>query len=131
VIEKAGRPAIEVIGEIVPEVTNAFPWPKAMRWGEASAKPGALNWVRPLHSIVAMFGPETEEPEIVKFEVGGIVSGDTTRGHRFLAPDAIKVKRLDDYTAKLEKAKVVVDPARRAQMILTDAKNLAFAQGFD
>lgn len=131
VIEKAGRPSIEVIGEIVPEVTNAFPWPKAMRWGEASAKPGALNWVRPLHSIVAMFGPETEEPEVVRFEVGGVTSGDTTRGHRFLAPDAIKVKRLDDYTAKLEKAKVVVDPARRAQMILTDAKNLAFAQGFE
>jgi glycyl-tRNA synthetase beta chain len=131
VIEKAGRPSIDVIGEIVPEVTTAFPWPKAMRWGEASAKPGALNWVRPLHSILATFGPETEEPEIVKFEVGGVASGDTTHGHRFLAPDAIKVKRFDDYMAKLEKAKVVVDPARRAQMILTDAKNLAFAQGFE
>jgi len=130
-IEKTGRPSIDVIGEIVPEVTTAFPWPKAMRWGEASAKPGALNWVRPLHSIVATFGPETEEPEIVKFEVGGVASGDVTHGHRFLAPDAIKVKRFDDYMAKLEKAKVVVDPARRAQMILTDAKNLAFAQGFE
>ncbi|AMN40967.1 glycine--tRNA ligase subunit beta [Rhodoplanes sp. Z2-YC6860] len=131
VIEKAGRPAIDVIGEIVPEVTTAFPWPKAMRWGEASARPGALNWVRPLHSIIATFGPETEEPEIVKFEVGGVASSDITHGHRFLAPDAIKVKRFDDYMAKLEKAKVVVDPARRAQMILTDAKNLAFAQGFE
>ena len=68
VIDKPGRPAIEVIAGIVPEVAKAFPWPKAMRWGEASAKPGALNWVRPLHSIVAMFGPETEEPDIVPFE---------------------------------------------------------------
>jgi glycyl-tRNA synthetase beta chain len=131
VIEKVGRPAIEVIGEIVPDVAKSFPWPKAMRWGEASAQPGALNWVRPLHSIVAMFGPETEEPEVVAFDVGGIAAGDTTRGHRFLAPDPIKVKRFDDYMAKLEKAKVVVDPARRAQIILTDAKNLAFAQGFE
>ncbi len=131
VIEKAGRPAIEVIGEIVPDVAKSFPWPKAMRWGEASAHPGALNWVRPLHSIVAMFGPETEEPEVVKFDVGGIAAGDITRGHRFLAPEPIKVKRFDDYMAKLEKAKVVVDPARRAQIILTDAKNLAFAQGFE
>ena len=88
VIEKPGRPAIEVIAEIVPEVAKAFPWPKSMRWGEASARPGALNWVRPLHSIVAMFGPETEEPEIVPFEVGGIKAGDTTYGHRFLAPRA-------------------------------------------
>src|SRR5689334_45022 len=97
VIEKAGRPAIEVIAEIVPEVTKGFPWPKSMRWGAASAQPGALNWVRPLHSIVATFGPETEEPEIVPFNVGGIASGDVTRGHRFLAPAEIKVKRFDDY----------------------------------
>src|SRR5215203_864609 len=72
VIDKPGRPAIEVIGEIVPEVVRSFPWPKSMRWGEHSAKPGALGWVRPLHSIVATFGPETEEPEIVPFAVDGI-----------------------------------------------------------
>jgi len=131
VIDKPGRPAIEVIAGIVPELAKAFPWPKAMRWGETSGKPGALNWVRPLHSIVAMFGPETEEPDIVAFDVGGIKAGDTTYGHRFLSPQPIKVKRLDDYMAKLDAAKVVVDPARRAQMILTDAKTLAFAQGFE
>ena len=131
VIDKPGRPAIEVIAGIVPEVAKAFPWPKAMRWGEASAKPGALNWVRPLHSIVAMFGPETEEPDVVAFDVGGVAAGNTTYGHRFLSPQPIKVKRLDDYMAKLDAAKVVVDPARRAQMILTDAKTLAFAQGLE
>src|SRR6186997_1770758 len=131
VIDKPGKPAIEVIAGIVPEVAKAFPWPKAMRWGEASAKSGALNWVRPLHSIVAMFGPETEEPDVVPFDVGGVKAGDTTYGHRFLAPAPIKVKRLDDYIAKLDAAKVVVDPARRAQMILTDAKTLTFAQGLE
>jgi glycyl-tRNA synthetase beta chain len=131
VIEKSGKPAIEVIAGIVPEVAKAFPWPKAMRWGEASGKPGALSWVRPLHSIVAMFGPETEEPDVVAFDVGGVTAGDTTYGHRFLSPNAIKVKRLDDYMSKLDAAKVVVDPARRAEMILADAKTLAFAQGFE
>ncbi len=131
VIEKKGRAAIEVIGEIVPEVVKSFPWPKSMRWGEASAKPGALGWVRPLHSIIATFGPETEDPDIVPFAVDGIAAGDTTHGHRFLAPEAIKVRRFDDYVAKLEKAKVVLDPERRKQSILTDAKNLAFAQGFE
>src|SRR5205807_3351412 len=75
VIEKPGRPAIEVIGEIVPAVVKGFPWPKSMRWGEQSAKPGALAWVRPLHSIVATFGPETEEPEIVPFAIDGIAAG--------------------------------------------------------
>ena len=116
VIEKPGRAAIEVIGEIVPEVVKSFPWPKSMRWGEQSAKPGALGWVRPLHSIVATFGPETEEPDIVRFAVDGIAAGDETRGHRFMAPEPFKVRRLDDYGEKLEKAKVVLDPsaARRS-----------------
>ena len=58
-------------------------------------------------------------------------AGNITYGHRFMSPATIKVRGFDDYMAKLEKAKVVVDPARRAQIILTDAKNLAFAQGLE
>jgi len=131
VIEKPGRPAIEVIGQLVPDVVRAFPWPKSMRWGERSAQPGALGWVRPLHSIVATFGPETEDPDIVAFAIDGIAAGDETRGHRFMAPQPFKVRRLEDYAAKLEKAKVVLDPERRRQIILADAKNLAFAQGYE
>ncbi len=97
-----------------------------MRWGA-----GTLNWVRPLHSIVCTFGPETEEPEIVRFEIGGIKSGDVTHGHPVLAPGPIKVRRLDDYLQKLEKAKVVPDRERRKAAILADAKNLALAQGLE
>src|SRR5438876_5323699 len=107
VIEKPGRPAIEVLAEIVPDVVKTFPWPKSMRWGEQSARPGSLGWVRPLHSIVATFGPETEEPDIVPFVIDGIKVGDETRGHRFMAPQPFKVRRFEDYAAKLEKAKVV------------------------
>jgi glycyl-tRNA synthetase beta chain len=131
VIERPGRSAIEVIGEILPDVIKSFPWPKSMRWGAASKEPGALTWVRPLHSIVATFGPETEEPDIVPFEVGGIAAGNETRGHRFLAPEPFAVRRLDDYMAKLDKAKVVLDPERRRTIILTEAKQLAFAQGLE
>jgi glycyl-tRNA synthetase beta chain len=130
-IEKPGRAAIDVIGEILPDVIKSFPWPKSMRWGAASKEPGALTWVRPLHSIVATFGPETEEPDIVPFAVGGIAAGNQTRGHRFLAPEPFMVRRLDDYMAKLDKAKVVLDPERRRTIILTEAKQLAFAQGLE
>jgi len=126
VIEKPGRPALDVLAEMIPEVVRSFPWPKSMRWGL-----GRLNWVRPLHSILATFGPETEEPEIVGFSVDHIAASDVTRGHRFMAPAAFKVRRFGDYLAKLEAAKVVLDPARRGQMILTDAKHLAFAQGYE
>src|SRR5580698_4900091 len=131
VIEKPGRAAIDVIGEIIPDVIKSFPWPKSMRWGEQSKAPGALNWVRPLHSIVATFGPETEEPEIVSFAIGGIVAGNETRGHRFLAPAPFTVRRFADYAQKLDKAKVVLDPERRHDIILTEAKQLAFAQGLE
>jgi glycyl-tRNA synthetase beta chain len=148
VIEKAGRPALEVLAEMIPEVVRSFPWSKSMTWGSpifvmdgddyvvtedggyVLAEPWP-KWVRPLHSIVATFGPETEEPEIVQFKIGEIKSGDETRGHRFMAPAPFKVRRFDDYVAKLEKAKVVLDPARRAATILADAKNLAFAQGYE
>jgi glycyl-tRNA synthetase beta chain len=125
-IEKPGRAAIQVIAETIPEVVRSFPWPKSMRWGS-----GRLSWVRPLHSIVATFGPETEEPEVVPFTVDGLVAGDETRGHRFMAPAPFKVRRFDDYVAKLEAAKVMLDSERRADTILADAKNLAFAQGFE
>jgi glycyl-tRNA synthetase beta chain len=131
VVEKPGRAALDVITEILPEVIKTFPWPKSMRWGPQSKEAGALRWVRPLHSILATFGPETEEPDIVPFTVDGMTAGNLTRGHRFLAPDAFTVRRLADYTAKLDKAKVVLDPERRRSIILTEAKQLAFAQGLE
>jgi glycyl-tRNA synthetase beta chain len=131
VIEKPGRAAIEVIGEILTNVIKTFPWPKSMRWGLRSSEPGALNWVRPLHSIVATFGPETEEPEIVRLSVDGIAAGNETRGHRFLAPAPFTVRRLADYLQKLDRAKVVPDAERRRDIISTEAKQLAFAQGLE
>jgi len=149
VIDRPGRPAIDVIAEMIPEVIAGFPWAKSMSWGSpvftvdddgnyvvdddgnyVLAEPW-IKWVRPLHSILATFGPETEEPEIVHFKAGDIESSDETRGHRFVAPAPFKVRRFNDYVAKLERAKVVLDPARRADMILADARNLAFAQGFE
>ncbi|MGY6643886.1 MAG: glycine--tRNA ligase subunit beta [Salinarimonas sp.] len=129
VIERPGLPTPEVLAEILPEIIRNFPWPKSMRWGAASATPGSLTWVRPLRSILCTFGPETEEPEIVHFEIGGIAAGDVTYGHRFLAPGPIPVRRLDDYVAALEKAKVIADSQQRADIIAHDARDLAFAQG--
>jgi glycyl-tRNA synthetase beta chain len=131
VIDRPGRDAIDVIKDVLHATIVTFPWPKSMRWGAQSATPGSLSWVRPLHSIVATFGPETEEPAVVPLDIDGIRGGDETRGHRFMAPAPIKVRRFDDYVAKLEKAKVVLDPARRADIIRADARNLAFAQGFE
>ncbi|WP_425088356.1 glycine--tRNA ligase subunit beta [Stappia sp.] len=126
VIEKPGRTTPEIVAEAMPGIIRNFPWPKSMRWGT-----GSLRWVRPLHSIVATFGPETEEPEVIPFEVDGIASSNVTRGHRFLAPDAFEVRRLEDYAEKLEKAKVVLDADRRKDIIAHDARNRAMALGLE
>ena len=131
VIERPGRETLDVLAEILPGIIKGFPWPKSMRWGAASAQPGSLRWVRPLQSIVATFGPETENPEIVPFSVDGIAAGTTTRGHRFLAPEPFEVRRFDDYAQALERAQVILDVDRRKDMILHDARDLAFARGLD
>ncbi|MFD1704460.1 glycine--tRNA ligase subunit beta [Methylopila henanensis] len=125
-IHKHGAATTEVIAEIVPAIVRAFPWPKSMRWGA-----GTLRWVRPLHSIVATFGTPQDEPEIVRFEIDGIVSGDVTRGHRVHAPGEIRVKRFDDYVTSLEKARVVLDAERRRDIIRADARTLANAQNLE
>ncbi|MET3972774.1 MULTISPECIES: glycine--tRNA ligase subunit beta [Bradyrhizobium] len=130
-IEKPGRDAIDVLAEILPVIIRTFPWPKSMRWGARSGKPGSLSWVRPLHAITATFGPETEDPDVVKFSIDGIETGQTTYGHRFMAPAAINVRRFEDYEAKLKAAKVILDPQARKDIIFADAKELTFAQGFE
>jgi glycyl-tRNA synthetase beta chain len=130
-IERPGRPTQDVLAEILPAIIRDFPWPKSMRWGAASGEPGSLRWVRPLKSILCCFGADTETPEIVPFAVDGIASGDITRGHRFLAAAEFRARRLEDYIAALERAKVVLDPARRRDIIRHDARDLAFAQGLE
>jgi glycyl-tRNA synthetase beta chain len=130
-IEKPGRPTLDVLADMLPVIVRTFPWPKSMRWGERSARPGALQWVRPLHAITATFGIDTEEPDVVKFAIDGIEAGQTTYGHRFMVPAAINVRRFDDYESKLKAAKVILDPQARKDIIQADARQLAFAQGFE
>jgi len=121
VIEKTGAAAQDVIAKIILDAINNFPWPKSMRWGA-----GELKWVRPLQSILCTF-----DGEIVPLEISGTKSGNETYGHRFMASDAISVKGFEDYEAALEKAHVVLDPVRRYDIILHDAKDLALAAGLE
>ncbi|TAT82585.1 glycine--tRNA ligase subunit beta [Rhizobium ruizarguesonis] len=131
VISKPGRAAEEIVTDVMPGIIRDFPWPKSMRWGKASSKPGALRWVRPLQSIVCTFGPEHEETTVIPFEIDGITASNITYGHRFHVPEAITVRRFDDYAANLEKAKVILDAERRKDIILHDARDIAFANGLE
>ena len=131
ILHKTGAQTIDILVDVLSSVIKTFPWPKSMRWGAASAQSDSLRWVRPLHSIVATFGPETETPEIIPVSIGHIQAAATTYGHRFMSPAPISVKRFEDYALLLERAKVVLDAARRRDIILHDAKDLAFAQGLE
>ncbi len=125
VIEKPGRRAPEIVAEVLERVIRSFPWPKSMRWGA-----GSLRWVRPLHSILCILTTEAGA-EVVPLTVDGIAAGNTTRGHRFMAPAAFPVTSFDDYAAKLRAARVILDPAEREAAIWHDATTQAFAQGLE
>ncbi len=125
VIEKPGRAAEEIVAEVLEGVIRNFPWPKSMRWGS-----GSLRWVRPLQSILCILSDENGA-RVVDMSVDGLVAGDVTRGHRFMAPEPFSVTSFEDYAAKLKRAHVVLDAGERAEGIWHDATNLAFAQGLD
>ncbi|WP_380053208.1 glycine--tRNA ligase subunit beta [Falsihalocynthiibacter sp. SS001] len=125
VIKKSGRPAAEIVAETLEATIRNFPWPKSMRWGT-----GSLKWVRPLHSILCIISDDAGA-NIVPLEVDGISASDTTRGHRFMAPDVIKVAHFEDYQTKLKAAHVVLSSEERADHIWNDATNQAFAQGLE
>ncbi|OWY09975.1 glycine--tRNA ligase subunit beta [Thioclava sp. F42-5] len=125
VIEKPGRPATEIVAEVLEKTIRNFPWPKSMRWGE-----GNLRWVRPLNSILAILTDEAGAT-VVPLDVDGIKAGDTTRGHRFMAPDLLQVSGYESYAKQLKAAKVMLDPNERAEAIDHDAAQMAFAKGWE
>ena len=125
IIEKEGRFAPEIVSEVINDAVNNFPWPKSMRWGSKS-----LKWVRPLHSILSILSAE-DGVETVKVEIDGIKSSNLTAGHRFMSPDHFTVSSIEQYQKDLKKSYVILDAHERADHILEDAKNLAFAQGLE
>ena len=125
VLERPGRKAPAIVAEVLDRAVRAFPWPRSMRWGT-----GSLRWVRPLHSILCLLSDEGGA-DVVPLEIDGIVAGNVTRGHRFMAPDAFSVSGMEDYRAKLKRAFVVLDPAEREAAIWHDATTQAFAAGLE
>lgn len=122
-ITKPGRPAAEIVAEVLETTIRNFPWPKSMRWGS-----GSLRWVRPLQSILCVLSNEAEV-SVVPLDVDGIKAGNQTRGHRFMAPDAFAVSGFEDYETKLKRAKVILRADERQAAIWQEAQTQAFALG--
>ncbi|MBI1340011.1 glycine--tRNA ligase subunit beta [bacterium] len=126
-IERPGRNTRDLIADMVPAIIKGFHWPKSMRWGPNGSSTGDLRWVRPLNRILCTF-----DGEVADFEVGGVTSGALTEGHRVMGRGPFKVRRYDDYAAVLKaEGRVVLDRDERKEIILTDARTLARAQGLE
>lgn len=124
-IEKPGRPAADIVAEVLESTIRDFPWPKSMRWSS-----GNIRWVRPLHSILCILSDESGA-SVVPLTIEGITAGDTTHGHRFLSPEPFSVSSFEDYAARLRRAHVVLDTAEREAAIRQEADSLAFARGWE
>lgn len=120
VISRKGGPTADALPGVVEAAMKALPWPKSMKWGS-----GTMTWVRPLHSIVALFDGQVLQGEV---SPGGKMApvrfGDTTRGHRFLSKGDLRVTGFADYVAKLRAAHVILDPAERRKIVLEGAERL-------
>ncbi|CAM5624346.1 glycine--tRNA ligase subunit beta [Sphingobium scionense] len=125
VVNKPGRATTDVLAEAVPAVIRAFPWPKSMRWGAASATTESLRWVRPLQGIIALLGGE-----MVPLSIEGIEAGRETVGHRFHSTGAIRIDGADDYADKLRAAHVIVSHQERQAIIEAKAGEAAAAKGY-
>ncbi len=120
-IDRPGRPASDIVAELIPDVAAKFPWPKSMRWGS-----GDFQWVRPLQSVLCLFGGK-----VVPFEIAGIASGNETRGHRFHGGEPFAVTDFQDYGKKLMDAKVLLPASERAEAIREQARELAEDAGLE
>jgi glycyl-tRNA synthetase beta chain len=102
-----GGPTAGRLPEILPGFILGLSFPKSMRWGSET-----ITFARPIHWILARYGGA-----VVDFEVGDVTSGGETRGHRFLAPQAVAVADAQAYVAALKAANVIVDPAARRALL--------------
>ena len=118
-VDIKGRATAEVLGGILESALAGLPWPKSMRWASYE-----LRWVRPVHSMIALFAGAP-----VAVTLGPVSAGTATAGHRFMAPEPFEVKDFADYRDKLFNAKVMLDAAKRRAQIEADADGLAAAQG--
>ncbi|MBV9584597.1 MAG: glycine--tRNA ligase subunit beta, partial [Alphaproteobacteria bacterium] len=119
VVQHAGRPAGEVLPELLQAAIAELPWPKSMRFPAAP-----LRWVRPLSSVLCLF-----DGEVLPLSLGEVPVGHTTRGHRFLSPGEFAVDNAADYIGKLERAYVVLDQDHRRDTIETGLKERAGGDG--
>jgi glycyl-tRNA synthetase beta chain len=125
-ISETGKKITELLSEILNEVIDNMPWPKAMRWYNHQTKAMTKPWIRPVRSILCIYDGKPVSFNVVGF---GLDTGNLTKGHRFLAPQALIVSSFADYKKQLEKAYVILDHQDRQTMIKELISDQAVAKG--
>ncbi len=120
-----GQPTANVLGGIAEDALNKISWPKSMRW-----KASTRQWVRPLHSIIALFKGKVVE---LNFALGGtespVTAGSATEGHRFLSEGKFNVADFRDYEDKLKQNNVLLSREDRKAIISEQSQALANKEG--
>ena len=124
VLRREGRPAADILADVIPQIIRDFAWPKSMRWGAASQSTAAPRWVRPLTGIVALL-----DADVVACEAHGLASGRDTSGHRIHAPGVLSITSAGTYRDQLRAAHVLASSAERRTLIAARAAELAAAAG--
>ena len=118
-VHEKGAETAQLLAELLPELIRAIPLPNSMRWGDLD-----FRFIRPIRWIVALYGTE-----VVPFTLANVTSGNTSRGHRTLAPQEFVIASPADYEAACEKAYIIVDQERRRAMITEQIAETAQAAG--
>ena len=118
-VHEKGAETAQLLAELLPELIRAIPLPNSMRWGDLD-----FRFIRPIRWIVALYGTE-----VVPFTIANVTSGNTSRGHRTLAPQDFVIASPADYEAACEKAYIIVDQERRRAMITEQINEVAKSCG--
>jgi glycyl-tRNA synthetase beta chain len=102
-----GRPSIEVLAETLPRLISRISWPKSMRWADIG-----YSFARPIHWVLALLGGK-----VIPFEIAGIKSGSSTKGHRFMSPLTVEITDFQDYLKKMNENYVVINQEDRRKLI--------------
>lgn len=117
--KESGRPAPDILAEILPRLIGNIPFKKSMRWADLD-----VRFARPIHWIVALF-----DGVVVPFSFGSVQSGNASRGHRFMANQTFPVRDFAHYLEECERHFVIPDPASRKEIIRREVHRVAAAAG--
>ena len=110
-ISVPGRAASELLAEILPAAVRGLTFEKTMRWGHSR-----MRFARPIRWMLALL-----DGQVVQFEIEGVSSSNTSRGHRFAAPEPFEVNSLDALLTELRSRNVEPDSAKRESMLREQA----------